>query len=73
AFAIDLVQKNVFEFAAEFDEKNLIADSLFESFSKLENVEVLKNNTENGKKTYKFGTKNIKIDKILQDLKEFAI
>lgn len=72
-FAIDLVQKGVFEFASEFDEKNMIADNLFESFSKLENVEILENNTENGKKAYKFGIKNIKADKILQDLKQFAI
>lgn len=73
AFAVDLHKQNVFQFAFEFDQQNLIADNLCDSFSKIENVEILQNSLKNGKKTYIFGIKNLKIDQILQSLKEFAI
>lgn len=71
--AIEFFKQNKFEFCVEFDEKNLIAESLFESFGKIENVKILQKNEKNGKKTYKFDIKNIKIDEILKKLKEFAI
>ena len=73
AIAVELFGENVFEFSVEFDKENLIAENLFESFGKIENVKILEKTEKNGKKTYKFDIKSIKIDEILKNLKEFAI
>lgn len=72
-FATEIAKNGIYEFGAEFDQNNLIADNLFESFGKIENVKILQNDAKNGKKTYKFDIKNIKIDQILKDLQKFAI
>ena len=72
-FAVELFKKNIYKFITEFDENNLIATSLFNSFAKIENVKNSQKDTKNGKKSYVFDIKLIKIDQILQNLQNFAI
>ena len=71
--ATELKLLNISSFDAEVNSENLVAQSLFDSFAKVEGVEHMANNQENNKKTHKFDIKNIKNDKILQEIKDFAI
>lgn len=66
--AVVLKQQNVVTILAEEDKNNGIFLNLIQSFAKVENVELNKEETK-----FKFGIKMLNEDQILNDIKKFAI
>ena len=66
-----LFEDGVRHFDVEIEKENLIGQSLFESFGKVDGVVVKRD--EKAKIKYNFDIENIDVSKILQDIKNFAI
>ena len=74
AFAILQKSAGKTKMQCEIDDSNLVAQNLFESFSKVENIVVNKSNANNKNKIeYSFDFENIDEQKLLKDVQQFAI
>ena len=70
--AVELFEKEQFEFLVEIKNTNLIAKSLFESFEKIDGV-VCESEEKNDTTSYKFNFKNMDTKRVLQDVQKLAI
>ena len=74
AFAILQKSAGKTKIKCKVDDKNLVAENLFDSFSKVENIVVNKSNADNKTKIeYSFDFENIDEQKLLKDVQQFAI
>ena len=73
ALAFELKNEGVENFSVDIDTDNFVAQSLFESFSKIDKIKIFEKNERNGKKTCNFDIKGVNFDKILQEIENFAI